>query len=112
MESAIQVAPRSELAITGMTCANCARHVMEALQSVPGVDRAEVALDQGRAGVRWKPGATPDLAALSAAVSAAGYGAKLATAKSQSPRNAWRVNVALGLACTILIAAGEWIFHW
>jgi Cu+-exporting ATPase len=85
---------------------------MEALQSVPGVDRAEVALDQGRAGVRWKPGAIPDVPALSAAVSAAGYGASPATAKSGSPRNAWRVNVALGVACTIPIAAGEWIFHW
>jgi Cu+-exporting ATPase len=85
---------------------------MEALQSVPGVDRAEVALDQGRAGVRWKPGAIPDVPALSAAVSAAGYAASPATAKSGSPRNAWRVNVALGVACTIPIAAGEWIFHW
>jgi Cu+-exporting ATPase len=112
MASAIQVAPRSELVITGMTCANCARHVLDALQSVPGVDRAEVALDQGRAGVRWKSGATPDFPALSAAVSAAGYGAKPATAESQSPRTGWRVNVAVGLACTIPIAAGEWIFNW
>ncbi len=112
MASAIQVAPRSELVITGMTCSNCARHVLEALQSVPGVDRADVAVAQGRAGVRWKTGATPNLPALSAAVSSAGYDAKLATTQAQSSRNAWRVNMAVGLACTIPIMAGEWIFHW
>ncbi len=112
MSSAIQVAPRSELVITGMTCANCARHVLDALQSVPGVDRVAVALDQGRAEVRWKSGATPNLAALSAAVTAAGYGASPATAKSELRRNGWRVNVIVGLASTIPIAAGEWIFHW
>jgi Cu+-exporting ATPase len=112
MATAIQAAPRSELVINGMTCSNCARHVLDALQSVPGVDRAEVALDQGRAGVRWKAGTTPNLAALSAAVSAAGYDARPATAETKSTANAWRMNVTLGLACTIPITAGEWIFHW
>jgi Cu+-exporting ATPase len=112
MESAIQAAPRSELVITGMTCGNCARHVLEALQGVPGVDRADVALDVGRASVRWKAGATPNVEALSTAVRAAGYGARPAAGKSEPARNGWRVNVAVGLACTIPMMAGEWIFHW
>ena len=34
----------TELAITGMTCGNCARHVTEAIQSVPGVRSATVRL--------------------------------------------------------------------
>ena len=42
-----------EFAITGMTCANCARHVTEAIQSVPGVGSATVRLEANRASVRW-----------------------------------------------------------
>jgi len=34
----------AELAISGMTCANCARHVTEAIQSVPVVQSASVNL--------------------------------------------------------------------
>jgi copper chaperone CopZ len=29
-------APATELLVSGMTCNNCARHVTEAIQSVPG----------------------------------------------------------------------------
>ena len=114
MESAIQDAPRSELVITGMSCANCARHVLEALQSVPGVDRADVLLDQGRANVRWKPGSPPNISSLSAAVTAAGYEAKPAVKESPArpAGNGWRLNVILGLACTLPIMAGEWLFGW
>src|SRR5438046_1333303 len=43
----------TELAISGMTCGNCARHVTEALQSVPGVRSANVKLDKQQASVRW-----------------------------------------------------------
>jgi Cu+-exporting ATPase len=98
-----------------MSCANCARHVTEALQNVPGVDRAEVALEQGRANVRWKSGATPNVSALSAAVNAAGYDAKPTdTAKPapRSPLSGWSLTVVVGLAGTIPIMAGEWLFHW
>jgi Cu+-exporting ATPase len=98
-----------------MSCANCARHVTDALLNVPGVDRAEVALDQGRANVQWKSGATPNVPALSAAISAAGYDAKPADTEKpapQSPLSGWTLNVVLGLACTVPIMAGEWLFHW
>ena len=40
------------LAVQGMTCGNCARHVTEALQSVPGGAFAAVDLNQGRATVQ------------------------------------------------------------
>jgi P-type Cu+ transporter len=59
----------ANLKITGMTCQNCARHVREALQSVPGVDFAEVDLDGGRAEVRGDA----DFDALAQAVKKAGY---------------------------------------
>jgi copper chaperone CopZ len=36
-------APATELLVSGMTCNNCARHVTEAIQSVPGVRSAAIA---------------------------------------------------------------------
>ncbi|MEO6182333.1 MAG: heavy metal-associated domain-containing protein, partial [Verrucomicrobiota bacterium] len=58
-----------------MTCGNCARHVTEALQSVPGVASAGVELDRGRASVRWTPDVSPKIPELLAAVKEAGYDA-------------------------------------
>lgn len=40
-----------QLNIGGMTCANCVRHVTEALLEVPGVRSAEVDLSTGTARV-------------------------------------------------------------
>jgi len=36
-------APATELLVSGMTCNNCARHVTEAIQNVPGVHSAAIA---------------------------------------------------------------------
>src|SRR5438093_10609200 len=47
----------SEFTVTGMNCNNCARHVTEAIQGVLGVTSAVVRLEEGRATVRWQPGA-------------------------------------------------------
>jgi copper chaperone CopZ len=63
------------LAIEGMTCGNCVRHVQAALARVPGVAAVSVDLARGEARLSRQPG-TADLAALVAAVEAAGYGAK------------------------------------
>ena len=108
----------SLLKIGGMTCQNCARHVREALQEVPGVEYAEVDLDQGRA--RVKSGETRDfeVGALVAAVGRAGYSAEEQTsdaapagesssATSENPRGlasllTWKFNVIFSLA----VAAG------
>ena len=66
--------PDLTLAIGGMTCAGCARHVTEALESVPGVASADVpGWDSGRADVALGVDATADPAALEAAAEAAGY---------------------------------------
>ncbi len=53
MATVIQGGPATDLLIAGMTCANCARHVTEALQGVAGVANADVSLQDGPARVPW-----------------------------------------------------------
>src|SRR5690349_3458293 len=65
----------SEFTVSGMTCQNCARHVTEAIQSVPGVASADVGLEHGRATVRWKSGAETSVETVVRAVKQAGYDA-------------------------------------
>ena len=64
----------TELAITGMTCASCARRVEKGLSKVAGVESAGVNLATERATVLYQPD-TASLAELLAAVEKAGYGA-------------------------------------
>jgi Cu+-exporting ATPase len=70
---AIATAPATRLAVSGMTCGNCARQVSEAIQGVPGVQSASVNLESTQAVVRWKPGTTPDDGAVFRAIRQAGY---------------------------------------
>src|SRR6185503_1504546 len=72
-DAAARETTASEFAITGMNCNNCARHVTEAIQRVPGVMSAVVRLEEGRAAVRWQPGAAAQLENVVRAVKAAGY---------------------------------------
>lgn len=62
-----------DLGIGGMTCDDCVGHVTEALESVPGVQRAEVDLASRSAVVE----ATPEVATttLASAVRETGYNA-------------------------------------
>jgi Cu+-exporting ATPase len=63
-----------ELAVNGMHCAGCASLIEETLARGPGVHRAAVDLEAGRASVVYDPGAiTVD--DLCAAVTEAGYAA-------------------------------------
>ncbi|MBI2878749.1 MAG: copper ion binding protein, partial [Candidatus Rokubacteria bacterium] len=73
-------ARRIELPVSGMTCARCVRAVEQALRGVPGVSRATVNLAQGRAFVEYDPGQTT-VAALHAAIKAAGYRSETAKAR-------------------------------
>jgi P-type Cu+ transporter len=104
----------TELAITGMTCGNCARHVTEAIQSVAGVRSATVRLDAQAASVRWAADAEPALPAVLRAVEEAGYGARVTEprAKESSRRTlaGWELNLWLGLVGTAPLMAGEWLF--
>ncbi|MGO8838518.1 MAG: heavy metal translocating P-type ATPase [Limisphaerales bacterium] len=102
----------TNLQITGMSCHNCARHVAEAIQSVPGVRSATVILDAGRATVRWNSKVTPDVPAVVAAVQKAGYGAQENQGPAaDTPHPAkWQLNLLLGIVVTVLLMLGEWGF--
>ncbi|MDO9486631.1 MAG: cation transporter [Actinomycetota bacterium] len=56
-------------AISGMTCANCVRHVTEAIESVAGVTAVLVDLDSASAEIQG----TAAFAAIKAAVVEEGY---------------------------------------
>ena len=110
-----QTSPRggvTELAITGMTCGNCARHVTEAIQSVPGVRSATVNLEANRATVRWAQEADPDLATLLNAVITEGYGASVAAEPTPEEKpgllSGWQLNLTLGLPALVVLMIGEW----
>jgi Cu+-exporting ATPase len=96
-----------------MTCANCARHVTEAIQSVPGVRTATVRLEANQASVRWAAGAEPNVPAVIHAVEDAGYGANLVEASAHEPGEhkltGWQLNLWVGLLGTLPLMFGEWV---
>lgn len=107
----------TELSVSGMDCSNCARHVTEALQSVPGVHSAMVSLEDKRASVRWNSGAVRDGAVLVSAVTEAGYGATLVS--RDEPKHdhgehtlaGWEFTLWVGVLGTVPLMLGEWVFH-
>jgi Cu+-exporting ATPase len=103
----------TNLQVNGMTCANCARHVTEAIQSVPGVHSATVSLANKNATVRWSSDAQPDVPAIIAAVKQAGYEAReLQTddAVCAHKHKDWQLNLWLGVFVTAFLMIGEWGF--
>jgi copper chaperone CopZ len=64
---------QTTIKITGMTCNHCVAAVTKALQNVPGVEQAEVSLEQKQAKVTGNA----DTQALLAAVKDKGYEAQL-----------------------------------
>lgn len=59
------------LRVEGMSCANCVRHVTEALRAVAGVDAVEVSLEAATATVESSGALAPD--ASRTAIEGAGY---------------------------------------
>jgi len=106
-------AASTELLVGGMTCNNCARHVTDAIQNVPGVRNASIVLESGRATVRWNTEAQADMSAVIAAIEAAGYDAKAiepAAHDHGEPRQSgWQVNLWIGVLGTVPLMAGEWM---
>jgi Cd2+/Zn2+-exporting ATPase/Cu+-exporting ATPase len=113
-----------ELPIRGMDCADCARHVQEALRSVEGVDDAQVYLSAERAKVTLKnPNLDSDI--LRRAVSRAGYSSPSSTgpgnddgddrradAAAHSRKLAGTVLTVFGLVFSVVllvVVAGEWL---
>ena len=72
--------------ITGMSCAACASHVEKAVAAVPGVASVAVSLLTNSMQVDYAPAAAPAATArrILRAEDAAGYGASLASAESES----------------------------
>jgi P-type Cu+ transporter len=103
-----------ELAVSGMTCGNCARHVSEAIQRVPGVQSAAVSLEANSATVRWKTGAAQDLNAVVKAIEEEGYAARIMSADfqpdGQTRLSGWALNLWLGIPATLFLMVGEWVF--
>jgi Cu+-exporting ATPase len=114
-----QDAAATGLLVKGMTCGNCARHVTEAIQSVPGVRSASVSLENKNATVRWNPGAAANIPAVIKAVKNAGYEAKEIQADAsgascachEAKQKSWQWNLILGIAVTAALMTGEWVFN-
>jgi len=113
-EASAKPPPGTALTITGMTCGNCARHVTEAIQGVPGVRSAEVRLEANQASVRWAAGAERNVSAVIRAVEEAGYGASVAEASAHEPGKhtlgGWQLNLWVGVLGTAPLMLGEWVF--
>ena len=113
-----QNAAATGLLVKGMTCGNCARHVTAAIQGVSGVRNATVSLENKNATVRWNPGAQQNVPAVIEAVKNAGYEAKEIQADAcgascscmDAKHKSWQWNLILGIAVTVLLMIGEWVF--
>ena len=104
----------TELHVTGMTCNNCARKVTEAAQKIPGVHSVSASVATERASVRWNTAEAKNVPEILVAIAKAGFAAKeIASEKSGDPsrKNRWQWNLILGLAVTVALMIGEWVFH-
>jgi len=104
----------TELEVSGMTCGNCARHVTEAIQSVPGVHSATVSLDSRSASVRWAADGSHDAVAVIEAIEKEGYRAKVVEAREHRPDEhalaGWHINLVIAVLGTVPLVIGEWVF--
>ncbi len=108
---------RTELRVRGMTCQNCARHVREALQAVPGVAQAAINLEGESAAIRWGAEASPNIDAAVRAVVEAGYEASVMESREAGAQptpnlwSGWGTNLVVGVPVTLVLILGEWVFH-
>jgi P-type Cu+ transporter len=110
-----EVSSATRFNVRGMTCQNCARHVRDAISSVPGVSTASVNLEQQSAMVRWAAEASSNVDAVMRAVNEAGYEAEVEGRESKvESRSAvfsgWTLNLLIGVPVTAALALGEWVF--
>ncbi len=99
---------RIVLSVAGMTCGHCERKVAQALEAVPGVDRARADARRGRAEAWLRAGAEdgPGIrASLASAVAAAGYEA--AARDDGKGRRDGLAAAAIGLALAGIFALAE-----
>jgi P-type Cu+ transporter len=74
------------LKLQGMSCASCASNIEESIRSLPGVEACNVNFGAEQASVTYNPGKT-NVAAIQAAVEAAGYAAQLMQADVLAPED-------------------------
>src|SRR3569833_1081796 len=105
----------TELSVSGMTCGNCARHVTEAIQSVPGVHSATVSLDSRSASVRWAADGSRNSAAVVEAIEKEGYNAKVVEAHAhdtaQHALAGWHTNLIIAFCGATPLMLGECAFQ-
>jgi heavy metal translocating P-type ATPase len=105
----------TELSVSGMTCGNCARHVTEAIQSVPGVHSATVNLGSHSASVRWDAKSPRHPAAVIEAIEKEGYRAKVVEAPAHDAAHhalaGWHTNLIIAVVATVPLMIGEWVFQ-
>jgi Cu+-exporting ATPase len=104
---------RTELRLAGLTCGNCVRRVTEAIASVPGVSRAAVTLERGRASVHWAAHAPANVAAVLQAVKGAGYEAQVlenASSAALDHGGGWHTNLWIGVVGAASLLLGDWVF--
>ena len=104
----------TNLVVRGMTCQGCARNVREALLKVAGVSDASVNLEAQEATVRWNEQTPEGAANLLQAVSEAGYEPAIRSAAEEdcahrAKPSIWRLNLILGITCTLPLLLGEWV---
>ena len=97
-------ATETDFDITGMTCASCVRRVERAIERVPGVSEVAVNLATERARVTALPGPATAKAVI-AAVSEAGYEARVAVPAGQEGENAEAARLGRREWYHLLIAA-------
>jgi Cu+-exporting ATPase len=112
-ENKSAVAAESLFEIRGMNCSNCARHVTEAIQSVPAVRSATVSLETNSARIRWQSAKSGGTEAVIQSVKDAGYEARLKaepTAEhAECAAGGWPLKVWVGIAGTAALMFGEWV---
>ncbi len=113
--ASVPAATLTQFQVDGMTCNNCARHVTEASQSVPGVRSATISLTAKHATVRWNSAADKNVPAVLAAITAAGYEVRevpevSGSSAPASPLDQWQFNLWLGVGVTAILMLGEWVF--
>jgi Cu+-exporting ATPase len=104
----------TQLAVSGLTCNNCARKVTGIIQGFATVASVGVNLEQERATIRWKSGAEPDLEAILRSLDSAGYRSRVLPADEQEAAGmmgGWTLNLAVGLPITAILMLGEWVLQ-
>ena len=104
-----------EVPIQGMDCADCTRHVREAIETLPGVQSVDVFLATEKAVVRLDPNSV-DLPAIRKAVEGAGYTVPAEedeqASSSTTPEFSRSILIFLGLVFGVvlfIVVVGEWL---